>query len=97
MTDGATLAKELSDLKSAEKYSKVAKLIETELERYWDADKGYILASLDEVNPGSSAKTSWLDTANVLAVIHAGHSGGHWTVTSDKVLATHAKVVDSMR
>ena len=97
MNDGAGLAKELSDTKSAEKYSQVAKDIETELERYWDAEKNYIYASLDEVNPGSSLKTSWLDTANVLAVIHAGHSGGGWNVTSDKVLATHAKVVDSMR
>lgn len=97
MNDGADLAKELSDEESAQKYSETAQKIETELERFWDAEKGYLEASLDRVNDEGRTKTIFLDTANVLAINHAGHSGGHWSVTSDKVLATHVAIVDSMR
>jgi len=87
----------LSDDASAERYSATASAIEECLERFWDAEKGYLLASIDEVGHKGNPKDSWLDTANVLAVLHAGEACGKWDVTNDKVLATHVAIVNSMR
>lgn len=97
MQEGAIFAKELSDESSASRYSQAGKDIEEVLERFWDADKNYLLATIDEVGHKHVPKTSWLDTANVLAVLHAGKFSGKWTVTNDKVLVTHVAIVDSMR
>jgi glucoamylase len=95
MKDGSAFAKERGDPESAARYAAAASEISVKLKDFYDTSKGYIRASLDYVH--EHGKASQLDTAVVLGVLHAGNEAGEWTVTNDRVLATHFAVVESMR
>jgi glucoamylase len=95
MKDGAAFARERDDPRSAARYDEAASAISARLKDFYDPEKGYIQVTLDTVH--NHGKDSGLDTCIVLGVLHAGDEVGEWTVTDDRVLATHFAVVESMR
>ena len=60
LLDGCEFAARLGDSVSAKRYKKVSKEIEEGLERFWDDEKGYLLATIKPEN--KTKKISWLDT-----------------------------------
>lgn len=58
--DGAAFARRLGDTASADIYSKTLMEIQSDLERFWDEEKGYLLASINVKN--DHGKVRWLDT-----------------------------------
>ena len=96
MREGAAFARSLGDDASAQIYTQTADDIAVDLNKFWDAQKGYIRATVCEVQ-GDHGKTSSLDTCIMLGVLHAGEEAGEWSVTDDRVLASHLAIVESMR
>jgi glucoamylase len=88
LREGAKLANRLNDPGAANWYNLQAAAIEKALNDHWDAKKGYLLATLNR-DGGLDYKTSNLDAAVVLAVLH-GHIPGDafFAPTDDMVLAT---------
>jgi glucoamylase len=70
LLSGAQLAERLGDTGAAVFYRKVAKEMETEIDKHWSAERGYIIASLDR-SEGIDYKHSQIDVAVVLAALHS--------------------------
>ena len=63
LLDGSAFAARLKDKDSAELYKNVALKIESGLNRFWDADKGYLLGTIEPGN--KNGKIGWLDTGKL--------------------------------
>jgi glucoamylase len=93
LLEGARLAKRLKDNGAADWYSAQAAALEKELRKHWDETRGILVATLDR-DDGIDYKQSGLDTAVLLAVLHAPASGStFFAPTDDMVLATAAQLV----
>ena len=62
LLDGAAFATRLGDSASAQRYRTVAKEIEDSLGRFWDADRGYLLSTIESLQITNHDKIAWLDT-----------------------------------
>jgi glucoamylase len=105
LVKGAALATRLGDFGAAHWYRSQAKAIEDQLSRHWDSRRQQITATLDR-NDGIDYKSSGLDIAVVLAVLHADSRGigqgydlrsrsrepAAYTVHDPRVLATAQKI-----
>ncbi len=100
LLDGAELAEHLSDFAAAQWYRSQAAALEPELNRHWDSQRGYLTVTLNQVG-GLDYKSSGLDSAIVLAALHASPRNGakdsFYAVTDDRILATAARIAQSFR
>lgn len=92
LLDGAKLAEKLGDGGAAKFYREQAAAIGRSLNRFWDASKGVIVPTLDRTG-GVDYKTSGLDTAVLLAVLHSGDDSGDWSPKDPRVKSTLAALV----
>ena len=84
---GADLAERLNEPGAADWYRQQAAFIGAELERHWLREAGCIRTSVNH-DAGISYKTSGLDTAVMLGVLHGEVPGRSFSVIEDHVLAT---------
>lgn len=88
MVEGSRLAKRLGDNAAAEWYEKQARNLEGALNRYWDAQKGYIVETLDR-DGGADYKHSNLDTGVILGLLHGSvDSDGFMPFSDERVMRT---------
>jgi glucoamylase len=90
LIEGAQLAGQLGDGGAASYYQQQAEALETEIGRFWDPGRGYLVETLDW-NGGANYKNSGIDSAVILGVIHGETADGFLSASSDKVLATVLK------
>ena len=98
LREGAKLATRLSDPGAAQWYSAQSTALETAIRAHWDQSRGILVGTLDRQGPkdqnGNEYKTSGLDVAVVLGVLHASSPGdAFFAATDDQVLATTQKLV----
>jgi len=97
LTEGAQLALELGDITSALQYLKQVYLIELELARYWNSEKGYIVATLDQ-DAGPNYKKSGLDAAVIVAVLAEGYNdGSSYSISDERILSTFTALVNEFQ
>lgn len=92
LLDGAALADHLGDPGAADWYRIQARLLEREILRHWDAEAGQIQTTLKARN--SKGKTSNLDVAVILGVLHGSLEDGFFSVSDERVLATAQRLED---
>jgi glucoamylase len=98
LREGAKLATRLSDPGAAQWYSAQSTALETAIQGHWDPSRGILVGTLNQQGPtdqnGNEYKTSGLDVAVVLGVLHASFPGDDFfAATDDQVLATTQKLV----
>src|SRR5262249_47560492 len=95
LLDGANLADSLGDGTAAHWYRAQASFLEPEIARHWDANRGSIAATLNHMG-GHNEKASGLDSAIVLAVLHASPQDGEpdpfFSAIDDRVLETASRI-----
>ena len=98
LVDGIQLATTLGDSVAAQRYLEQKSLLEIEILKHWDEKKGYIQASLDGGDDYFfKLKKSNLDIAVILATLHAPTEDDFFSVTSDEILATATKLIETFR
>ncbi|MGA2706556.1 MAG: glycoside hydrolase family 15 protein [Isosphaeraceae bacterium] len=100
LRDGAVLARRLTDGGAADFYSAQAAALENAIQGHWDPGRGLLIGTLDMEGPrdnnNNNYKTSGLDVAVALGVLHANTPGDDFfSPTDDKVLATAQKLTAS--
>lgn len=92
LVEGAELADRLNDPGAATYYRSQAALIKARLPQFWDANKGYLVATLGHSRSGE-------DCGTLLGSLHGnGRRGmGIFTPGSDEVLVTLQALVNSMK
>jgi glucoamylase len=96
LLEGAQLASRLHDDGAAEFYRAQAREIEFALEKHWDAGRELINPTLNW-RGGIGYKSSQLDTAVILGVLH-GYAGDDFFAPNDpRVLATAAKLTQAFK
>jgi len=93
LLDGADLAERLNEPGAADWYRQQAALIGAELEGHWDREAGCIRTSVNHEG-GIDYKSSGLDTAVILGVLHGEVPGRSFSVIDDYVLATALRIRD---
>lgn len=92
LLEGAALADLLGDGGAAIWYRAQASALETEIHRHWRASESKILPTLDR-DRGIDYKHSDIDTAVLLAVLHADGSDDFYSPLDSRVLSTMEKQV----
>jgi glucoamylase len=93
LLDGADLAERLNEPGAADWYRQQAAFIGAELEGHWDREAGCIRTSVNHEG-GIDYKSSGLDTAVILGVLHGEVPGRSFSVIDDYVLATALRIRD---
>lgn len=91
LSEGAWLAEKLGDHGAAEWYRKQATQMGTLMTRFWNVGKRQIDATINW-DGGVNYKTSGLDSAVVLGVLHGDLGDGLFGVGDDRVMATVNKL-----
>jgi glucoamylase len=94
LKEGAELASTLGDVGASLWYSQQAQRIESDLGSFWDESKGYIVATKNRVG-GLDYKYSGLDSAVILAFLHASNGEDLVSFLNPKVQATLIKLETS--
>ncbi len=94
LIEGAQLALALGDSKSARIYSRQAIEIEQSLGQFWDASRGYFVATRNQVT-GLNYKNSNLDTAVILGLLHGSLNDGFLPFSDPKVQSTMENLVQA--
>jgi glucoamylase len=89
LADGAAWLRKMGDPARADDYIAASHEIAQQLDRHWDAAKGFYLSRTD-VAEGDPQKE--LDIAVILAAIHAGRGAGPHSVDDPKVYATLSRL-----
>ena len=95
MVDGASFLALLGDAGASNWYVKQAKLMEEELNKFWENRKGYLVSTRDRVG-GIDYKRSNLDSSVLLGVLHAD-SSDVFSVSNPKVQATVLKTKQAFK
>lgn len=104
---GATLATALDDSTSAARYSSQVPLLDLALEEFYSEDKGVIQVTLnhtrgrksvENARPGDDVygKTSALDVAVILGVLHSARDGEGTRFDDERVLLTLGRLAEEM-
>ncbi len=96
LLDGAELADLLGDFKASVWYRSQAKALETEILKHWDASRGYWVETLNW-SGGNSNKSSGLDVAIILGVLHGSIGDFFLSPGSDRVIATAEKLRETFK
>lgn len=91
LIDGSELAHQLGDEGASEWYSRQAKLLEVEIDHHWDPNQNQINATIDW-DGGNPYKSSGLDVAVILGVLHGSRLDGFFNPEQDQVLMTAFKL-----
>lgn len=91
LVEGAKLARLRGDPGAAQHYEFQASIIASEMEKFWDSSKGYLVDMLGTIQ-APYGKGSGLDTSVILGVLEAEGSDGFYGSTNEKVLATAEKL-----
>ena len=86
--EGARLAKRLGDLGAETHYRDEAVSIGRELERHWNEDRGWYMATLESEAGPDHQKPSELDTSVILAALTADATRGPIWLLDDRILST---------
>lgn len=93
LIQGAKLAETLGDPDAAAWYRRQADEITTSIQHFWSPENGYILATINRTE-GQPQKTSHLDIAVILGLLHGSLDDGLFNFRDDKVQATMTKLED---
>jgi glucoamylase len=85
LREGAAWARELGDASIAARYAIAADELDQKLAGYWSAARGHYLSREE---PGTIAPAKALDSASILAVLHAGYAAGPHSILDPRVHAT---------
>ncbi len=96
LLEGAELAEMMNDGGAAAHYRREAKLIGDDLNRFWDAPKGYFQITRNRVS-GWDHKKSGLDVAVILGLLHAYGDASPWKATDGRMLSTALKLEETFR
>lgn len=96
LLEGADLARRMDDPKAADWYVSQAKQIEMELSHFWNEQKGYITATINRTG-GIDYKSTNLDTAVVLGLLHGGMNDGFMAWDDPHVVATLNKITATFK
>lgn len=94
LIQGSYLARHFKDTAAADWYYSQAQQIELELQHFWDAGRGYIKATINQVD-GIDYKTSNLDTAVILGLLHGNMNDGFFAWDNPKVRATMDHLIET--
>jgi glucoamylase len=92
LLEGSALAHKLGDEGAAEWYSIQGKEIEIELQKFWDPKQGFIVATINRVD-GIDYKSSNIDTAVILGLLHGDIKDGFFSWDDKRVIATIEKII----
>lgn len=92
MIMGAALANQMHDTGAADWYLSQSKAIELELKKFWDIDKGYIVATVDRKD-GLDYKQSNLDIAVILGLLHGDVNDGFLPWDDPRVTSTLHSII----
>lgn len=95
LADGAAFAKEMGDPKAAAAYSDQADLLKKQIDLHWNGE--VIRPTLNQDGGHVNDKKSHLDTAVVLAALHAEGKDGFYNVAEPKVLASANRIKERFR
>lgn len=87
LVEGAKLARTLSDPGAADWYEERAQIMSREIESHWDAQEQVIQPTLGQTE-GADYKTSGIDTAVILGVLHGYANDGFFAPEDPRVIAT---------
>ncbi len=87
LVEGAKLADRLGDGGAASFYRAQAAKLEPLIETHWNESKGVLVPTFGR-DRGVHYKTSDIDTAVLLAILHSTGSDGYFSVDDDRVLST---------
>lgn len=91
---GAKVATEMGDASAAKFYHDIGKELEPWITKHWNEERGYIVTTLDWER-GLDVKSSGLDSAVILAVLHGDTGDGFFSVIDDRVMATACKLQEA--
>lgn len=87
LEEGSRFAYKMGDPNAADFYREQAGHIYQSLNNFWSNSRNYILTTRNQVD-GVNDKTSNLDIAIILGVLHSGKPGFSYYVDDDRVIAT---------
>jgi glucoamylase len=96
LKEGADLAEQMGDTPSAELFRREALEIEKTILEFWDADRGYFVATKNRVE-GLDYKNANLDTAVILGLIHGSMNDGFLSFSDPRVQSTMNHLIESFR
>lgn len=96
LLEGSKLARDLGDPWAADWYAAQAKELQAALAQHWNPQKGIIVPTLNR-SGGADYKTSDLDSAVILAVLHGYADDGFFGFSDPRVLATLEKQATAFR
>ncbi|RYZ73886.1 MAG: glucoamylase [Proteobacteria bacterium] len=96
LIEGARLARFLNDSGAADFYERQAGLIHDSLNAFWNPSKGYFDATIRR-RGGAAHKSSQLDVAVILGVLHAEFDTGAFSIEDSRVLATALRLEEAFR
>lgn len=94
LLEGAALADSLGDAGAAKWYRTQVSALEAEIQRHWRAHEAKILPTLDR-DRGIDYKHSDIDTAVLLAVLHADGADDFYSPVDSRVLSTLEKQISA--
>jgi glucoamylase len=96
LNEGASLARELGDPAAAAWYSAQAAAIRQTLPQFWDAGRGYFVATLNRTG-GLDYKSSNLDSAVILALLHGKAAQNFISFSDPRVWSTVEKLAETFK
>jgi glucoamylase len=96
LIDGSELAFLLGDVGAGLWYQRQAKLLEVEIEKHWDPKQEQITATVDW-DGGNPYKSSGLDVAVILGILHGSRQDGFFDPDHEKVLSTAFKLQNEFK
>jgi glucoamylase len=92
---GAALAKTLGDADAAKWYHSQAELIQRSMNKFWDAKKDYVVATVDQVG-GRNEKVSQMDASVILGSFFRPLKTD-FSITDPKILKTFFKITETFQ
>jgi len=94
LLQGALLADRLNDSGAAQWYRAQATLIEQSLQAFWDPSQQIVRATLNPIE-GPMYKTSGLDIAVILALLHGYNDDNFFSFSDPRIISTMEKLENS--
>lgn len=96
LIEGSMLAHRLNDDGAASWYKSQSRLIETEIEKFFDQSRGHFVPTINRIE-GIDYKSSQLDIAVILGLLHGGLNDGFLSWDDKRVTATLEKLIGTFK